>query len=142
MKLCTLTLLAGIAALAFGQTHQQIPAGPDTVEFSASSISENDGDLRSNRTLAHLAALRAERDALLSTYTAQHSSVQKVQAQIDALEATLAAAPKTDTHLVHLKGNVEIRTATMTLTADEAYFNKDTGEITAMGTVRVKPISK
>lgn len=138
MKLRILTLLMGIAALAFSQTRQQIPVARDTVEFSANSITRNDGDLRSDQTRAHLAALRDERDALLSTYTAQHSKVQAVQAQIDALESTVAAAPKT----VHLKGNVEIKTATMTLTADEAYYDQDTGEITAMGTVRVKPIQK
>jgi len=142
MKLRILTLFIGIAAVSFGQTHQQIQAASGTVELSASSISENDGDLLSTQTRTHLAALRAERDALLSTYTAQHSKVQAVEAQIDALESAPAAAPKADSHLVHLKGHVEIRTATMILTADEAYFNEDTGEIEAPGSVRVKPISK
>ena len=134
MHLRTLTLLVGITALAFGQTHQKIPAAPGTVEFSANSISENDGDPRSNQ----LAALRRQRDDLMSTYTAQHSQVKAVQAQIDALEAGQKSSP----HLVHLMGNVEIKTVTMILTANEAYFNKDTGEIEALGTVRVKPISK
>jgi lipopolysaccharide assembly outer membrane protein LptD (OstA) len=142
MLLRTLTLLAGLATLALGQTHQQIPVTPDTVELSANSISRNDGDLRSNQMRDQLAALRVERDALLATYTAKHEKVQAVQAQIDALESAPAAAPKTDTHLVHLKGNVEIRTAAMTLTADEAYFNEDTGAVEAVGTVRVKPNSK
>jgi hypothetical protein len=142
MQLRILIFLAGIEALAFGQTHQQIPVTPDTVEISADSISQNEGDLRSNQTRDQLAALSDERDALLSTYTARHSKVQAVEAQIDALEAALASAPKTDSHLAHLKGHVEIRTATMILTADEAHFNKDTGEIEALGTVRVKPISK
>jgi lipopolysaccharide assembly outer membrane protein LptD (OstA) len=142
MQLRALTLLVGIAALAFGQTHQQIPVAPDTVEISADSISQNDGDLRSNQTRDQLAALREQRDALLSTFTTKNSKVQAVQAQIDALESEQAAAPKTDSNLVHLKGNVEIKTETMTLTANEAYFNKDTGEIEALGTVRIKPISK
>ncbi len=142
MQLRALTLLAGTAALAFGQTHQQIPAAPGTIEFSAASISQADTDLPSNQSRDQLAALREQRDALVSTYTAQHSKVQVVQAQIDALEAALAAAPKADSHVVHLKGNVEIRTDTMILTANEAYFNKDTGQIEALGTVRVKPISR
>jgi lipopolysaccharide assembly outer membrane protein LptD (OstA) len=142
MQLRSLILLAGMATLSFGQTHQQIPVTPDTVELSANSISRSDGDLRSNQIRDQLAALRDERDVLLSTYTAQNSKVQAVQAHLDALESTLAAAPKTETHLVHLKGNVEIRTHAMTLTADEAYFNEDTGEIEALGTVHVKPISK
>lgn len=140
MKLRTLILLAGIGALAFGQTHQQIPITPDTVEITADSISASDGDLLSNQTRSHLAALREEREALLATYTAQHSKVQAVQAQIDALESALAAAPKTDSHLLHLKGHVEIRIPAVVLTADEAYFNKDTGEIEALGTVHVKPL--
>jgi lipopolysaccharide assembly outer membrane protein LptD (OstA) len=139
MQLRALTLLAGIAALAFGQTHQQIPVAPDTVELSANSISRDDGDMRSNQMRDQLAALRVQRDALLATFTAKHEKVQAVQAQIDALESALAAAPKSDSHLTHLRGNVEIRTATMTLTADEAYFNEDTGDIEALGTVRVKP---
>jgi lipopolysaccharide assembly outer membrane protein LptD (OstA) len=131
-----------MAALSFGQTHQQIRLAPDTVELSANSISRNDGDLRSNQTRDQLAALREQRDTLLSTYTAQHSKVQAVEARIAALESAMAAAPKTNPRLTHLKGNVEIRTNTMTLTADEAYFNEDTGEIEASGTVRVKPNSK
>ena len=142
MQLRTLALLVGIATASFGQRHQQIPIASDTVELSANSISRSDGELRGSQTRDQLAALREQRDTLLSTYTAQHSKVQAVQAQIDALEAVLAAAPKTDSHLVHLRGNVEIRTGTMVLTADEAYFNKDTGEIEALGTVRIKPISK
>ncbi len=138
MKLRALSLFIAAAALAFGQTRQRSPVAADTVEFSASSISYSDGDMRSNQTRAQLAALREQRDALLATYTAKHEKVQAVEAQMGALESTLAAAPKT----VHLKGNVEIRTDTMTLTADEAYYDQATGELTAMGTVRVKPISK
>jgi lipopolysaccharide assembly outer membrane protein LptD (OstA) len=40
--------------------------------------------------------------------------------------------------VTHLKGNVEIKTAAMVLTADEASVHMDTGEIEAAGGVRVK----
>jgi len=43
---------------------------------------------------------------------------------------------------MQLKGNVEIRTTTLTLTADEADYDRQTGEIEARGTIRVKPNSK
>jgi lipopolysaccharide assembly outer membrane protein LptD (OstA) len=41
-------------------------------------------------------------------------------------------------NIVRLRGNVEIRTKDMTLRADEADYNENTGEIEARGTVRIK----
>jgi lipopolysaccharide assembly outer membrane protein LptD (OstA) len=78
---------------------------------------------------------------LTSIYTDQHPKVLALDAQVATLESALQAALPGDTR-IHLKGNVEIKTDTMTLTATEAYYNEDTGEIEALGTVRIKPISK
>jgi lipopolysaccharide assembly outer membrane protein LptD (OstA) len=54
----------------------------------------------------------------------------------------LKAAPQSDTRLIHLKGNVEIRTDTMTVTTNEAYYNEATDEIEALVTGHFKPNSK
>jgi len=44
--------------------------------------------------------------------------------------------------LIRLKGNVEIRTDTMLIQADEAEYTRSTGEIEAHGNVRITPIAK
>jgi|KBSMisStaDraftv2_1062788.scaffolds.fasta_scaffold04363_1 lipopolysaccharide assembly outer membrane protein LptD (OstA) len=41
-------------------------------------------------------------------------------------------------NIIQLKGSVEIRTKDMTLRADEAEYNQDTGEIEARGAVHIK----
>jgi lipopolysaccharide assembly outer membrane protein LptD (OstA) len=140
MKLRTLSLMVGVTALSFGQTQTQVAR--DSTKMSASSISECVGDLRSNEMREELTNLREQWARLTSIYTAKHSKVQELQVQIASLEAALKAAPQSDTRLIHLKGNVEIRTDTMTLTANEAYYNEDTREIEALGTVRFKPNSR
>lgn len=48
---------------------------------------------------------------------------------------------ESDQGIFRLKGSAEIITTTATLTADEADYHWDTGEIEARGTVRVKPVS-
>jgi lipopolysaccharide assembly outer membrane protein LptD (OstA) len=142
MKLRTLSLLVGITTLSFGQTHQPAQVAPGTMEMSALSIERTEGDMRTNEIRDELASLREQRGQMTSIYTGKYSKVQALDAQIASLEAALKAAPQRDTHLIHLKGNVEIRTDTMTLTANEAYYNQATGEIEALGTVRIKPLSK
>jgi OstA-like protein len=142
MMLRTLSLLVVIATLSFGQTHQQVQVASGTIELTAFSIETVIGDVRTNEIRDQLTNLRDQRAALTSIYTEKHSKVQAVEAQIDSLEAALKAAPQSDTRLIHLKGNVEIRTDTMTLTANEAYYNEATGEIEALGTVHFKPNSK
>ena len=46
-----------------------------------------------------------------------------------------------DQNVFRLRGNAEITTTTVTLTADEADYHWDSGEIEARGSVYVKPIS-
>jgi len=90
-----------------------------------------------------LAVLRQQLAHLSSIYDADHPSVRKLQAQIGEVEATVAASnAAAATGTIRLRGDVEIRTTTMTLTADEADYDRQTGEIEARGTVRVKPNSK
>src|ERR1700693_1695121 len=120
MMLRTLSLLVVIATLSFGQTHQQVQVASGTIEFTAFSIETVIGDVRTNEIRDQLTNLRDQRAALTSIYTEKHSKAQAIEAQIDSLEAALKAAPQSDTRLIHLKGNVEIRTDTMTLTANEA----------------------
>jgi lipopolysaccharide assembly outer membrane protein LptD (OstA) len=110
--------------------------------LSALSISRVVGDVSSNENREKLAILRQQWAASTSIYNAEHPQVRMLQEQITSLETALKAAPKSGTPIIQLKGNVEIRTDTMILMANEVYYYEDTGEIEARGTVRVKPNSK
>jgi lipopolysaccharide assembly outer membrane protein LptD (OstA) len=45
-----------------------------------------------------------------------------------------------DQDVFRIRGNAEIVTSALTLTADEADYHWDTGEVEARGSVRVKPV--
>jgi len=72
---------------------------------------------------------------LNSIYTREHPDVAAAQLEIDRLEG----AAKAEKGIIQLKGNVEIKTNTITLVAEEADYHEDGGEIEARGNVRVKP---
>jgi lipopolysaccharide assembly outer membrane protein LptD (OstA) len=57
----------------------------------------------------------------------------------EAIVIAVSAAHEGD--IFHLKGDVEIRTDTLLLKADEATYNHATGEIDAHGDVKLKPTS-
>ena len=142
LALLSMTLLCSTLSFAQSSVYVQSPAGP--ARLSANSIS---GALApvpaSDLDHLRLAVLRQQLAHLSSIYDADHPSVRKLQAQIGEVEATVAASnAAAATGTIRLRGNVEIRTTTMTLTADEADYDRQTGEIEARGTVRVKPNSK
>ncbi len=137
MKLTTLSVLLASTTLAFGQANLQTrvssPAG--TVQLSALSMSQVLDDERAERE--KLTALRLQMAGLTTRYKNTHPSVIMLQTQIDELEAGL----KPEKQIIQLKGNVEIRTGTITVVADEADYHAKTGEIEARGNVRITPIS-
>ncbi len=143
MKLVALCVSLICASLSFGQQSSLYVDGPHgPIRLSANSIS---GGTRENAStdLEHLklAVLHQQLTHLESTYTAEHPKVKQLKAQISLLEVdTLLKdmASRSNKEMMQLKGNVEIKTDTMTLTADEADYDPTTGEIAPRGTVRVK----
>jgi len=97
-----------------------------------------------------------ERWACLSARKCQRSGDPKPEAQEFARTAKIgrfwpeehatiiatfrAGRIDSDQNVFRLRGNAAITTATVTLTADEADYHWDTGEIEARGSVRVKPV--
>ena len=70
---------------------------------------------------------------------------QKIRLNSDPLVPAVSLSAlriEQDGPVVHLKGNVEIRRMGLILTADEADYRKDTGEIEAKGNVRVSPFPR
>jgi lipopolysaccharide assembly outer membrane protein LptD (OstA) len=65
--------------------------------------------------------------------------VQQALHNPEAIVIAVSATHEGDTF--HLKGDVEIRTDTILLKADEASYNHATGEIDAHGDVKVMPTS-
>jgi lipopolysaccharide assembly outer membrane protein LptD (OstA) len=64
----------------------------------------------------------------------------RVQQALHNPEAIVAAVSAThDGEIFNLKGEVEIRTDTILLRADEATYNHATGEIEAHGDIKVTP---
>ena len=152
MKLGMLGISLVYATLSFGQSSLQIQSPSGRVWLSANSITgvvdstTVENGLNSEQQLK-LIELRQSLAQMSAIYTAEHYKVREVQSQIDVLErfAKLRASSitsRSDKGIIQLKGNVEIKTETMSLTADEADYVTATGEIAPHGTVRVKLISK
>ena len=137
MKL-TLGMFA-FAALAFSQAKLLVrtPSGAE-LSIRAESMAKLEDETRA-RLQEQLGDLRTRLAALTTEYKPEHPNVRTLQSQIAQLEARVNS-PLAST--IRMKGNVEIRTETMVITADEADYHSATGEIEPRGAVRIKPILK
>jgi len=86
-----------------------------------------------------IGAIAASRATQVSpTVELRHVMIATPQGPNIDLAATAIQRQAPAMNLVQLKGIVQIRTKDMTLRADEAEYNENTGEIEARGTVHVK----
>jgi lipopolysaccharide assembly outer membrane protein LptD (OstA) len=76
-----------------------------------------------------------------SAIWAQRPTIRVQQALHNPEAIVMAVSATNEGDIFHLKGDVEIRTDSILLRADEANYNHATGEIDAHGDVKVTPTS-